>query len=70
MRLITDHGMRLDRHMTDLDKLIRRVRSTPYGRLDVSDKADLVRLLAQEHATREHIRFSKPEAVHDAMPTL
>ena len=63
MRLIVDHGMRLDRPVSELDRMLRLTRCTPYRDLPDDHKRDLVRLLAQAHHTRERIRFSKQEAL-------
>jgi len=62
MKLVADHGMRLDRPLSDLDRMMYLARCTPYLDLPDDHKRDLVRLLAQKHQAREHIRFSKLEA--------
>jgi len=58
MELITNYGHRVDRPLTDLDRLIARIRATPYRRLPDDDKTRLVALLAAEHQKREAIRFA------------
>jgi len=48
--------------LSDLDRMMYLARCTPYLDLPDDHKRDLVRLLAQKHQAREHIRFSKLEA--------
>ncbi len=63
MSLIANYGIRLDRPVSELGRLLYLTRCTPYRDLPDNHKRDLMRLLAQEHQAREHIRFSKLEAL-------
>ncbi|MCB1688645.1 MAG: hypothetical protein KDI33_09180 [Halioglobus sp.] len=58
MRLITQDGMRLDRPLTDLDRLILLSRTTEYRDMNVAAKLRLRLLLDMQHAERERIRFA------------
>ena len=58
MRLITDYGMRLDRPLSDLDRMILLARMTPYQELNDADRQRLKLLLDLQHQERERIRFA------------
>lgn len=58
MRMITDHGRRLDIPATDLENLIYLARAKPYQALSDADKAQLKLLLSLQHAEREQRRFA------------
>jgi hypothetical protein len=58
MRLMTNHGMRVDRHPSDLDKLLTLARRTPYREMNEAAKLRLMLLLELQHAERERIRFA------------
>ena len=58
MRLITDSGMRVDRPLTDLDKLLTLAKRTPYAQMNQVAKLRIKLLLHIEHQERERRRFA------------
>jgi hypothetical protein len=57
MRLIAQEGVRLDRSLSDLDRMILLIRMTPYHELSQRDRQRLKLLLDLQHREREAIRF-------------
>ena len=57
MQLIANYGHRVDRPLTDLDRLILKARMTPYRQLSDADRQRLKLLLGLQHAERERIQF-------------
>jgi len=57
MRLITQSGVRLDRPLSDLDRMILLARMTPYHELSLKARQRLKLLLDLQHQEREAIRF-------------
>ncbi|MCP5131858.1 MAG: hypothetical protein H6985_20005 [Pseudomonadales bacterium] len=57
MRLITNHGRRVD-HPTDLARLILLARKTTYKAMSDADRYQLKLLLDLQHQERERIRFA------------
>jgi len=57
MRLIAQEGVRLDRPLSDLDRMILLARMTPYHELSQRDRQRLKLLLDLQHQEREAIRF-------------
>lgn len=58
MRLMTNYGRRVDRPLSDLDKLITLARETPYATMSEATKLRLSLLLHIQHQERERIRFA------------
>ena len=59
MKLIADHGMRVDRPLSDLDQTILLARMTPYQELTLGERQRLKLLLEIQHQARERIRFAQ-----------
>ena len=57
MILIAQEGVRLDRPLSDLDRMILLIRMTPYHELSQRDRQRLKLLLDLQHREREAIRF-------------
>jgi hypothetical protein len=57
MRLIAQGGVRLDRPLTELDRMILQIQMTPYCQLSQRDRQWLKLLLDLQYQEREAIRI-------------
>lgn len=58
MRLIAMEGVRLDRPLSDLDRMTLLIRMTPFDKLNTTTRQRIKTLLERQHRERERVRFA------------